>query len=69
MGAPMPPEIRAAFGRSADPVLMVSCDHCEAGAGAPCRLRLSGRRLPRAHPSRRDKAARLSDVQPDRKEA
>lgn len=68
MGEPMPEEIRIQLGRSKDPVLVVSCDHCGAQEGRPCRLRLSKRRMP-PHPSRRDKAAaRLGGSQPGRKE-
>lgn len=52
MGAPMPRELRAMFGRDQHPARQVVCPRCGAEAGQPCHTQARERRMPQPHPAR-----------------
>ncbi|NUP33017.1 MAG: hypothetical protein HOV66_24970 [Streptomycetaceae bacterium] len=63
--APMPDGLRHQLRAGQHPARAVPCPHCQAHAHTPCRLRKSGKHLPKPHAQRIAAWAQLTACCPD----
>lgn len=63
--APMPDELHHELRAGQHPARSVPCPHCGVRAHQPCRLRKSGRLLPKPHPQRLTAWARTTACCPE----